>query len=79
MTIIEQYEAALFNREPRIGEINPKGEIYYVGYKRVLFAAYSGTNLENVFFPASEQDDPVLASHFVVLDNTGRVIGVKAL
>lgn len=79
MTTIEQYEVAIFNRAPNIGDINPEGEISYVGYRRVLVSAYGGTNLEEVVFPPSDQDDPVFASHVVVIDGAGRVVGVKAL
>ena len=79
MTTIEQYEVALFNRAPSVGDINPEGEISYIGYKRVLIAACNGTNLEEVVFPPSDTDEPVFASHAVVIDGAGRVVGVKAL
>lgn len=74
-------EAALFSTEPHIGDVNPPGEVHYTGYSRVRFMVDAGasSNDKYIEFPASEQDDPVLATHAVAIDDDGRVVGVTAL
>lgn len=76
---VNMYWAALFNRAPALGEINPSGEIFYVGYRRVAFLSLDGRNLEEIQFNECLQDEPVFASHVVAFDSDGRVVGVKAL
>jgi hypothetical protein len=71
--------AALFSKEPALGERNPQGEISYVGYERVQFVALDGANIMAIEFPEFLQDDPVFASHVVALDANCMVVGVKAL
>ena len=79
METMEMCWACLFNREPAIGDINPKGEIFYDGYSRVPMIAFGGKNLTEIVFPESQQDDPVFASHVVAVNCGGKVVGVKAL
>jgi len=77
--ILDVYSAALFSRAPLIGEINPEGEVSYLGYRRVPIVAGFGVNLEKIEFPPSEQDEPVYVTHVVALDGAGRVVGVRML
>jgi len=75
----KHYVAHLFSRAPSIGEVNPEGEISYVGYEPVAFYADAGTNTSEIVFPKSEQDEPVFASHVVALDANGTVVGVRLI
>lgn len=77
MTTLCIYEAALFNREPAIGEINPPGEVSYTGYRRVPIFAEGGANVLPIIFPPSEEDGPALVTHIAALDGQGRVVGVR--
>lgn len=71
--------AGLFNEEPVIGEINPMGEVHYIGYKRIPLIALNKRNLTEVIFPAPDQDEPVFVSHVAVLDANNKVIGKRAI
>lgn len=73
------FYAALFNAEPVIGEVPTHGEVHYTGYERVPFISLFGTNIEDIIFPANEDDKSVFVSHFAALDEAGKVVEVKAL
>lgn len=72
---ITQFQAALYDREPELGAVNPPGEVVYAGYQRVQLSM----GRPGMVFPASEQDEPVWVSHIVVLDPDGRVVGSREI
>lgn len=72
-------EAALFTQAPELGSVDCGHEIWYEGYKRVPVIADDYTNLTEIVFPESEQDEEVIATHLVAIDGRGVIVGVRAL
>lgn len=72
-------EAALFTQEPELGSTDCTHEVRYAGYKRVQMVADSTTNLTEIVFPESEQDEEVLVTHAAAIDGRGVIRGVYAL
>lgn len=70
-------ELALFFRPPRLGEMNPSGEVDYDGYHRVkIEVGEDGKNINQVVFPTESfigryKD---VATHVVVFSEDGEVI-----
>ncbi|MEY5097642.1 MAG: hypothetical protein RJA36_361 [Pseudomonadota bacterium] len=76
---LDQLEAALFTQAPDIGSTDCAHEVKYAGYRRVPMVADRNTNLTEIVFPASEQDDEVLVTHVAAIDGRGVIVAVHAL
>ena len=88
VTRVFHLEAALFSCAVKIGEINPRGEIDYPGYKRVKFpliADYpecndirypitNGKSQREIVFPKTTV--PITVVSVAAMDNLNRVVGV---
>lgn len=70
MHTIETYECALFNEDK---------EIFYSGYHRVIATFIDGMLADEIVFPESQQDEPVYATHIVVIDDNGNEKSRKQL
>lgn len=70
-------EMALYATVPRLGEIDPPGEVSYAGYHRVWAWFSDGRNEEPIIFPASEQDEPVNVVAIVAFDLNHKVVGAE--
>jgi len=71
-------EAALFGSAPVVGSTDCAAELFYVGYKRVPTVTDGLSNLTEIVFPASDQDEPVYATHVAVIDGCGVIVAVHA-
>ncbi len=77
--MIYYLEAALFNGAPKIGSKDCSQEVTYAGYARVPFVSDGSTNMHGIQFPKSKQDEPVHATHVVVIDSKGVIVGSSTL
>ena len=78
-------QAALFREVVVVGQVNPQGEAAYKGYQRQQFMASDQWNLDDITFPAAEEDyrdddgEYIYVKCLAALDANNIVVGVKLL
>jgi hypothetical protein len=79
MNTLTLLHAALFNQAPQLGSSDFTHEVAYRGYKRMPLLAEGQTNITEISFPPSEQDEPVLVTHAAAIDGRGIIVAVHPL
>lgn len=77
MTDISLYQLALYDTTPKIGDINPPGEVSYEGYGRIQAAVIDNVVYEKCVFPKCKSGEPVRITHIALLTFSGRVVEVQ--
>lgn len=75
-----KYEIGLFATIPVIGEKNPKGELYWEGYKRQIgYFSQEGLITNSISFPTCSNPEGVTVMSVVALDENNTVVCVNPI